>query len=147
MNLTAIAAAVSAALAGAAGFALAWNIQAKIILDNSLEVANERIARQQATRSLIERNQAQLGAAQAAAQSRVVVLAADLGRNRTELDRVRIASETAMRSAASGLDACIGATHAYHLVSTQCTERLVEMGRNADGHASDTKTLMDAWPR
>lgn len=142
-----IASVTSGALSFALAFATAWQIQAGHITEIKLEVANERIARQQATRSLIERNQIQLGAAQVAAQGRVTVLAADLGRNRTELDRMRGASEAAMRSATASLDACIGATHAYHLVSTQCATELVEMGRHAAGHASDTQTLIDAWPK
>ncbi len=143
MNLTLI----SAAVAAVCGFALAWQLQAHQILEITLEHANERITIQRNARTTLERNQAQFSAATASAmaRARVAVAAADVAR--TEFDRLRVTSTATVRAATAGIDACVGAVHAYDTVFTQCAAQLVDVARDATGHASDVQALTEAWPR
>ena len=147
MNPTIIAIAICAALSGASGFWGAWTIRGRAIDQLKLEQKDERIAQQRAARASIERATGAVIAAQNEAVVRTAVLRRDADSVRSELDRLRIASSAAVRAASTGLDACIGAVHAYDLISTQCAERYSTVARDADGHASDTRTLTAAWPK
>jgi len=146
MNLTALAAAVSAALAGVAGYALAWNIQAKILVDTKLEHANERIEQQRGARAAIERATTAVTAAQNAAATRNVSLAADRTRAADSGNGLRIASTTAVRASTADLDACAASLDAHSVVLGQCSERLVEVAGDADQWASHAVTFQNAWP-
>lgn len=65
---------------------------------------------------------------------------------RTQLERLR----SAQRDAASAATSCPAIAHRANTLDTvfgQCAEALVEMGRAADGHATDAVKLHRAWPR
>jgi hypothetical protein len=55
VNLTILTSAISAAIAGAAGFWLAWQLQAGNITQLKLEHANERITQGRAARVVADR--------------------------------------------------------------------------------------------
>lgn len=57
------------------------------------------------------------------------------------------ATSDAIRAANTSNAACIAHVTALGSVFRQCSQRLVEMGERATGHATDVQTLMDAWPR
>lgn len=143
MNLTMIASVIAAAL----GFGAAWTLQGRAIDALKLEHANERIAIQAAARKTIERNTSAL----ASAQNNAVVLAgksrADADSARTELDGLRVATETALRSASASLDACIVGTATATKLLNQCGAEYQALGERADRHTNDIKTLTAAWPK
>ena len=143
MNLTLIATVISAA----AGFAAAWQLQAHQLTKLTLEHANERIAIQRAARATIERTSNAVIQAQNAAAGRVAVLKRDADTVRVAAVGLRDDLDATRRAAASSIDACN-----YHAATV--SELLVEavgVGRElaqaCDGHASDVRTLTEAWPK
>jgi len=147
MNLTLLTAAISAALAGAAGFSAAWTIQGRNIDSLKLEQRDAIISQQRAARATSERLAQQVITAQNAAAARNVTLAADRSRAVSELDRVRESIAIAMRSARDSHDACIAKADACGVVFSQCAGRLVEVAADTDQCFSDNKALTDGWPR
>lgn len=147
LNLTLIAAAICAALAGVSGFGVAWKIQAANITQIRLDQANERIAIQRQARATLERNMSNVATAQAKAADRTRRLAADNARAATALDRLRDTSSAALRAAAGDLEACTRSLASHSVVLSQCSGRLVEVGKDADDWASHGITLQDAWPK
>ncbi len=154
MTPTQIALAVAFAGGLSVGGASAWKWQASRVSAAQLELtheklgrANERITQQRAARETADRLAGQVIKAQNDAVARTRVIAADSQRARTELERLQHASADALRAASLSLDACIGAAHAYDLISTQCAAQLTDLARDADRHVSDITTLTQAWPK
>ena len=147
MNLTILSAFISAALAGAGGFGAAWKIQAANITQIELRQANERIAVQRAARAAIESNMQRVAAAQSNAADRLRRANLDNARSASALDSLRTASASALRSAAGDLEACTRSLASHSVVLSQCSGRLVEVGKDADDWASHGITLQDAWPK
>jgi hypothetical protein len=147
MNPTVIALVISAALAGAGGFGAAWTMQGRSIDKLKLEARDDIIAQQRSARATTERLTSAVSAAQVSAQGRAVRLAADRDSARTELDRLRIASENAVRNASAGIDACTSAVRTYHLVFTGCASALADMGTDVDRWSNQALMLQDAWPK
>ena len=143
MNLTLVATVISAA----AGFAAAWNLQAHQITKLSLEHANERIAIQRTARATIERTSNAVIQAQNAAAGRVAALKRDADTVRAAAGGLRDDLDTTRRAAATTIDACNrhSATVSELLVEAVGVGR--ELAQACDGHASDVRTLMDAWPK
>lgn len=86
-------------------------------------------------------------AAQNVARTRETALRHDADSARDALDSLRTQSDAALQSARTSHDACLIAANAQAVVQSQCTTELQTLARDADGHASNAKTLMDAWPR
>ncbi len=154
MNITQIIAAIALAIGTIVGGAGSWLWQssrvaaAKQELSNEqLDRANERIAQQRASRANLERLTNQVSKAQTDAAARAVRLAADRDGAKSELDRLRIASESAVRAAASGLDACTSAVRTYAVIQSQCAGALADMGADADWWTNQALTLQQAWPK
>jgi len=151
MNLiTSIIAAVSIAV----GTGLGWQLQAGRINTVKLELqnertdrANERLAIQMAARDAIVKTTGQVKQAQVDAAARNDRLAADLRRTAGQLDSLRIASETAVRNASAGVDACTGAVRTYNVIFSQCAGQLSEVAGDADKWSSHALMFQDAWPR
>lgn len=147
MNLTLIAAAVSAALAGSIGFGAAWHWQAGNITEMKLEAANERITIQRAARANLERVTGQISQAQADAQRRL----ADSDRDRrgavSELERLRDTSTTTVRAAADTPATCERITAAYNIVFTECSGTVQTLAADLDQCGIERQTVIDAWPR
>lgn len=143
MNLTIIAAAV----AGALGFTLAWQLQAGNIAKMEIDHANTRLAAAAAARQTIERTTHQVITAQNNAASRVFVLRRDADASRNSLVGLRESTDHAMRAAAADLDACNSNTATTNQLFNQCGAELQTLGERADGHVSDIKTLSDAWAK
>ena len=66
---------------------------------------------------------------------------------RAELDRVR----KQLANSASISDATCASTRNYastlSLVFGECATRLTEVAKDADGHAADSRTFQNSWPR
>lgn len=138
---------ISAILASAAGFGLAWQLQNGNIAKIQLEQKDERISQQRAARVAIERTTTAVITAQNASLSRSAVLRADAGVSRADLDRLRSTSEAAVRSAASSLDACNAVAAAQGVILAASTIFIQELAGNADQCLSDLTTMKDAWPK
>ena len=154
MTPTQIAIAIAFALGISIGGAGAWRWQSVRFAEKTLELthekldrANERIGLQSAARAIAERSALSVIKAQNEAASRAVRAAADSQRARTELERLRLASETAVRNANSGIEACTGSLATHSQLLTQCGARLVEMGGLADDWASHAVMLQQSWPK
>ena len=138
---------ITSSIAATAGFALAWNLQAHQITKLTLEHANERISIQRAARATIERTSNAVIQAQNAAAGRAVVLRRDADAARTAVDGLLDDLDVTRRAAASTIDACNRhAATVSGLLITSAT-RYRELAQACDGHVSDVKTLIDAWPK
>lgn len=146
MNLTIIAALISAAMAGLAGWGAAWTIQGRTIDSLKLEAKDERIAQQRAARQAIERATDNLRKAQEGAQARRTGIDAAVDSNGAGLIGLRDTA-TAVRAAATTPDASAAYTNTVSELFDQCGRELVKVAGRADGHVNDIQALMDAWPR
>jgi len=142
LNLTILA----SALAGIAGFGLAWQLRAGTIESMKLEQANERIAIQRAARAAIDRATVQITRAQTESATRAIALRADADAARGELDRLRDATAT-VRTPADDAAACADRTAAIGKLLNQCAAAYQELGERADRHVNDIRTLTAAWER
>lgn len=86
--------------------------------------------------------------AQAAAQTRAVAARRDADAARTELDRLRN-SVAAARGGVPGESAaaCAQRADAAGDVLGQCAAAYLDLAAIADRHASDARTLIEAWPK
>jgi len=131
----------------AAGFFLAWQLQAHDITKINLEHANERITIQRAARATIERTTTAVIQAQNAAAGRVAVIRSESTAVGTELDGLRDDLDVIRRAAGTALAACNqhANTLSQLLVESATVNR--ELAQACDGHASDVRTLSEAWPQ
>ena len=143
MNLTFIATIISAV----AGFGLAWQLQGHQITKLTLEQANERISIQRATRAVVERNTGAVIKAQNNATARVSVLRRESDAVRVSADSLRDDLDVTRRAATSTIDAC----NQHSLTITKLLVASADVNRQlaaaADGHASDVRTFLEAWPK
>ena len=86
--------------------------------------------------------------AQAAAQTRAQVARRDADRARSELDRMRD-TLSATRGGVPGEStaACAQRADAAADVLSQCATAYLDLAAIADRHASDARTLIEAWPK
>ena len=148
MNLTLIVGVASAVIAGLAGWtANGWRLEAKIdrlVAEHSVALARanqDALARYEA----MERNkQNAIDQANKIAQQNAAAA------NSARLERDRLREQIAANS--TGLStATIASTRAYaaalSTIFSECSERLEALAKDADGHALDSRTLRQAWPR
>jgi hypothetical protein len=87
-------------------------------------------------------------AAARAAQSRNGALSADAANARAESERLRdLLTATRADIAESSRASLDEYATAISVVFDQCERAYQELARAADGHASDARTLIDAWPK
>jgi len=147
VNLTLIASLISAAVAGAAGFGLAWRLQTATINQMELDDANQRISLQRAARQTIERQQTAVIVAQDAADKRRRALDAVRRNSDSALDGLRNATAAALRAAGESLDACTRVVKTYDLVFTESASLNAKVAGDADQCFSDQQTLIESWPK
>ena len=131
MNLTLIAAAICAAIAGVSGFGAAWRLQAANINEIKLEQANERIAVQRAARAAIERSMSAVSQAQAKAADRIAVLMRDADLARQSANSLRNTSSNAVRSSTSDPEACGRIASTYDLILSESRDFIQEVASDA----------------
>ena len=114
-------------------------------LENSIAQANTARAQQ------LAENEQRARVAEVAASNRQRALLADARAAAVELDGLRsaLAAYTSPRLTASATTKAPGTVYTDPVpeLLLQCADRYLEVARAADGHASDVKTLMDAWPK
>jgi len=143
MNLALITSLIGAA----AGFGLAWQLQAHQITKMELQNANERIAVARATRATLERNQSQIATAQAAAAKRNVRIRTAAGAAGDAGNGLRITSTATVRSAEADPSSCNSIIAAYSAMVTTGSEFIQEVARDADQCHSDLQLMTDAWTK
>ena len=143
MNFTLIVSAITAA----AGFGLAWNLQAHQITKLELNHAEQRIAVARATRAALERNSTAVIQAQNDSAARVAVIKRNSDTLRVSADGLRDDLDTTMRAAATSIDACNRYSAAVSGLLVESVEVSRSLAQACDGHVSDIRTLMQAWPK
>ena len=140
--------AVAAAVAFAAGFTTnGWRLNAKIDSMVAEHTAAVQVATEKAMQETI-RLQKEKDDAIAKAQLQIQANAAAAAAARRERDGLRddlAASRGAIASAS--ISSLRGYASTLATVFEQCSAELEEMARHADGHATDTVMLLNAWPR
>lgn len=148
MNTTLIACAISAALAAAGTWAFEDARHraelGEIRLEQSTAVLQAQNQARAAEQSITRKYQEALNAA----QTRQAQLRTDADSARAESDRLREQSADAARRLAAAPAPAVAeyATAATELLD-QCQRSYQGLAAAADGHASDVRTLIDAWPR
>lgn len=144
---------IAAALAGAAiAFAGAWKTQdwryGAQIATIKAQHAEDYAKAQQRALDETTRLQAQKDKATKDAEKRALKNAADLATARLvgdglrdELAAARLQLSEASRNSLNQYAATLGDVFA------ECVRRYQELAGKADGHASDSRTLIDAWPK
>lgn len=144
MIYTHAAAALVAAAVAATG---AWQVQNWRYAAKEKAHVEQQMADQRASAAAAIRRVDTVSQAQSDAAARLDSLRRSAGLARDELDGLRMASEAAMRTASASLDACTATAAAYSRLLNQCGAEYQALGERADGHASDVRTLMQAWPK
>ncbi len=147
MNLTIIAALISAAMAGLAGWGAAWTIQGRAIDTLKMEAKDAIISQQRAARAVTDRLTSQITQAQNQAVIRNdrnradALVAGDAGNG------LRVAAAAATGAAHASADACNSVVTAYGVILDEGREVIREMATDLDRCYSERQTLTDAWPR
>lgn len=147
MNPLLISIAISAALSGAAGFGLAWKLQAGNIATIESKAKDDKLAQQHAIDQVKERNIDAVIQAQNAAAGRVAVLRRESAAARGALDSLRRASDAAVRAAQSDTATCNRVVSAYSTVFGECTGTVQTLATDAGQCSSAVKTLTEAQPQ
>jgi type II secretory pathway pseudopilin PulG len=134
---------VSAALAGIG----AWNVQNWRYGNKEKERVEQVLAIEKEQRRFDNERSKNVIAAQNAAAGRVASLRADAALARNELDGLRQLSDATIATSRTSLDACVVTATTHAELFANCAARYQDLGAKADAHASDVKTLMDAWPK
>ena len=130
-----------------AAFASAWQVQSWRFNAKEKNRVEQTLSDQRLAAAGAIRRADNVIEAQSAATRRMVVLRADADGSRAALISLSGAVEAAMRAAATSHNACLDrATTASELL-TQCGAAYQDLGERADRHASDVRTLMEAWPK
>ncbi len=79
-------------------------------------------------------------------QARQATLVAAVKSSRTALARVSDAADKSIRAAQESHSACLANASTFRVIFGQCSARLVEVGKDAQGHLEDKRTLIDSWP-
>ena len=144
----AAAAIIAASLAGWAGWSVqGWRLGEQIAALKTAQAEAVNTATREARAQESKRFQG-VQDAQAAAQTRAVAARRDADAARTELDRLRN-SVAAARGGVPGESAaaCAQRADAAGDVLGQCAAAYSDLAAIADRHASDARTLSEAWPK
>lgn len=139
---------IAAALAGWAGWSVqGWRMGEQIAALKTAQAEAVNTATREARAQESKRFQG-VQDAQAAAQTRAVAARRDADAARTELDRLRN-SVAAARGGVPGESAaaCAQRADAAGDVLGQCAAAYSDLAAVADRHASDARTLIEAWPK
>ena len=111
----------------------AWNMKTIKANDDAREL--ERLNRQSKESALENRTK----------QIMANVVAAD--RARLAAERLHDASERSLQTARENHAACIVSANTHAELFGECRTELRQMGQAAQSHATDVKTLIQAWPK
>lgn len=141
-----IATAVTAAVA-ATSFGSAWQIQSWRYAAKEAQHEKQKLADVQQSAAATIRRADNIIAAQDAAKNRDSALRMDAAGARNALERLHDAAADALRAAGASQAACLERANALSVALGTMADAGGEVAAQADRHASDAKTLMDAWPK
>ena len=136
--------AIAIALSFGAGF---WKGNAHGESTVRAEWQSATAAANQEARRLEQARQRRADEAAKLAAARTNRLAADNRRARSELDRLRSAVSTAKPAGEQSCAAADQRADTLGKLLIESGELLAELARAADGHASDVRLLLEAWPQ
>ena len=151
MNLLLIKVLGGVALLVALAFAWNWHIDHEREIGYQKAVAEYNVKLLEAKEAADQRERelnAQIQEAQANGLKReetIRTLAAAVGKSSDSLRDTANAIRVGLPHAT--VEAARTAADAFAAVFTECQQRYVEVARAADGHASDVRTLEEAWPQ
>jgi hypothetical protein len=147
IQTTLIAAAASLAIGLGAGWtAQGWRLNGKI--DRMVAEASQALA-EAGKNAMLESARLQklkdeaLNEANRTAQKNALAATAA----RTELDRVRRQLANSVTIGSSTCASTRNYASTLALVFGECATRLTEVAKDADGHAADSRTFQQSWPR
>ena len=138
---------IIAALIAAAGFGTAWKIQQWRMDAKEKEHVEQILDAERRAAAKAIRNQETVIAAQSEAARRAADLRRDAAGARDAADGLRNDIERVRTEAAQSHTACIERADAISELLGAVEAAGRSMAQAADLHASDVKTLMDAWPK
>ncbi len=141
---TYIATALIAATVAATG---AWKVQSWRFDAKEKERVEQQLESERLRAKANLRNAENVITAQNAAAARIRQLMLDAAGARATADGLRTSISTALSRADNDLAACTDTANSIGKLLDQCGTAYQELGAVADGHASDVKTLIDAWPK
>lgn len=148
---TIVKALLIAAVAVALGFAWNWHVKHEQNIGYQKAVAEYNVKLLAAKEVADKREQelsAQVQEAQANGLKReetIRTLAAAVGKSSDSLRNTANAIRLGLPH--TTVEAARTAADAFAAVFTECQQRYVDVARAADGHASDVRTLEEAWPQ
>ena len=144
----AAAAIIAASLAGWAGWSVqGWRLGEQIAALKTAQAEAVNTAMREARAQESKRYQG-VQDAQAAAQARAQAARRDADAARTELDRLRGTISIALGGVpGESAAACAVRADAGGELLAQCAAAYSELAAVADRHASDARTLIEAWPK
>ena len=138
---------IIAAVIAAGGFGAGWKIQSWRYGAKETARVQQTLADQRLAAATAIRRADNVIQAQSAAAGRAADLRRDADGSRAALVSLSQSADAALRAASASHNACLDRAAAIRVVLDQCGAAHQELGERADRHASDVKTLMDAWPK
>lgn len=147
MNLTLILSLVSALVAGAGTWVFEDARHTAAMSELRLHYADESIKAQAIAAKQQQDITTKYQGAINDSKTREAALRRDADSARSESDSLREQSTDAARRLSSApAPAVLEYATAINELFADCSRRYQELGQKADGHASDVRTLIDAWP-
>lgn len=143
MNITAIIAAVSAAVS----FGVGWQLQGIRIDHLKAEYANERLAIEQSSRKQLADAAEKVASAQVAAKVATDRLKRDAAGAVVADNGLRDTLASAVRAAHTDLQTCTRQVDAIGELLTASTDLSRRLATEADEWSVQAVTLQDAWPK
>lgn len=141
---------LTAVIAATVSAAITWNYQSSKYENKISDIKTEYLKAQfkavEKAHAETIRLQEQKDNAEKQAQKRQAALLADVKSSRNALTRVSDAADAAIRAAQESHSSCVANASTLRIVFGQCTARLVEVGKDAQGHLEDKRTLVESWP-
>ena len=138
---------IIAAVIAATSFGAAWRIQDWRADAKEKAHAEQKLVEVQHAAAVQIRRADNIITAQNDATARAVGLRRDLSNSRSELDRLRAQLAATVPTGATPQATCVDRAATVSELFAQCAAELQELAGKADRHASDVKTLTDAWPK
>jgi hypothetical protein len=130
-----------------AGFGSAWELQSLRADSKEKAHVEQKLAAVQFSAAADIRRLDNHIEAQNKAVERERVLRRDADLLRGAVVSLSVSSSEALRAAQADHTTCIDRTVAFADVLQQCSGRYEAVVEKADRHASDVRTLIDAWPK
>ena len=137
---------ITAIITGAAAFS-GWQVNQWRHDANQKQTIEAAAVAQRELHALEQKRSSGVIAAQNVARTREAALRRDAAAAQSELDRLRTQSDAALHRARGSHAACLVAADAQAVVQSQCAAELTTLAEAADGHASDARLMLEAWPK